>query len=297
MARRSRVGARGRRARGTARGKGVALSRRSSGSRSRKAKTVTSSMREALEKAGPKPGDSADQDPKRKYAERLSNALADVLARDLKRRFPKLLAGIKSGETRAGSQSGAKRLDVNYSTELHGLGLGVSIKTISHRDKKSGRYTHNMKRVDEEFLAEAMDYHVRQPYAVLVGLHFMPVGACDDAKAKSTASSFGSWVKKLFGRTGRRGRSGPKDNAELFERMFIGLFEPDGPNRGDVRFFDVRAAPPKQGRPAEGSLLNWDDLLDQVGQVYTERNAAFRWAGEKDVDLSEEDEPEESDDE
>ncbi len=252
-------------------------------------------MREALDKARPKPGAADPQDAKRKYAERLSNALADVLARDLKRLFPRMLPGIKSGETRAGSQSGSKRLDVNYSTELHGLGLGVSIKTISHRDKASGRYTHNMKRVDEEFLAEAMDYHVRQPYAVLVGLHFMPIDACDDAKGPNTPSSFGAWVKKLFGRTGQAGRTGPRDNPELFERMYVGMFDDSTEGRGAVSFFDVRGAPPKQGRPGAG-LLTWEQLLQQIGEAYSERNASFRWAGDELTELPEEDEIGDADD-
>jgi len=147
-----------------------------------------------------------------------------------------------------------------------------------------------MKRVDEEFLAEAMDYHVRQPYAVLVGLHFMPVDGCNDSKKKTTPSSFGSWTKKLFARTGRTGRRGPKDNAELFERMYIGLFQPDGPRKGDVYFFDVRKPPPLQGEPAAPDRVTWEGLLDAINDAYSRRNAGFQWAG---GDVSEpEDEPE-----
>jgi hypothetical protein len=239
---------------------------------------MKSSMREALERAGERPVDSADQGVKRRYAELLSHALADVLCRDLAKRH-KHFVGIKPGETRAGSARGTKKIDANLSSPEYGLLLGVSIKTISHRDKKGkGRYTKNRKRVDEEFLAEAMDYHVRQPYAVLIGLYFLPIDACDDAKG-STPSSFGAWVEKLFSRAGRRL---PTDNPELFERIFIGLFDTDG----DIRFFDVEVPPPKQGRPPADQLWSWERMLDEIHAEYARRNARFRWADAPAVPLT-----------
>jgi hypothetical protein len=245
---------------------------------------MASSIQEALEKIGPRPPDTADRKAKQRYAELLSRELAILLARHLRRKFPKRFPGLMPGdggegqESLAGAASGAKRLDVNYSTARHGLGLGVSIKTISHRDKAGkGRYTKNRKRVDEEFLAEAMDYHVRQPYAVLVGLYFLPADACGDAKG-AWPSSFGAWVEKLYARAGR---DDPKDNAELFERMYVGLFDPTD---GAVSFFDVTEPPPKKGPPPKSKLLSWDRLLDDVESAYVERNTPFRWAsGEEEL--------------
>src|SRR5262245_27500507 len=74
----------------------------------------------------------------------------------------------------ARTAKGFKKLDVNYSTPELGLALGVSIKTINYRDPETKRYTKNYSRVDNELRAEAMDYHQRQPFAVLVGLLFLP---------------------------------------------------------------------------------------------------------------------------
>jgi hypothetical protein len=235
-----------------------------------------SSIREALEAAGSRPSDSASQGEKRRYAELLSHALARMLERDLRRRFG--TDSIKAGESKAGSASGAKKLDVNYSDELHGLKLGVSIKTINHRDKNGkGTYTKNRKRVDEEFLSEALDYHVRQPYAVLVGLYFLPIDSCDDGTVRR-ASSFGQWVQKLFARAGRRE---PTGNGELFERMFLGLFsQTSGKDYGEVGFFDAETPPPRLGRPPVHHLIGWEQLLSEIVSEYAKRNARFRWADE-----------------
>lgn len=237
-----------------------------------------SSIREALAEAGPRPGDSASQTEKRRYAELLSHALASLLAKALRERFG--TDAIKAGESKAGSAKGAKRLDVNYSDELHGLKLGVSIKTINHRDKSGrGTYTKNRKRVDEEFLAEALDYHVRQPYAVLVGLYFLPRDACDDGTDRR-ASSFGQWVEKLYSRSGRRD---PKDNPELFERIFVGLFEQGpGETQGEVRFFDSQTPPPRVGAPPAVHFKTWNQLIEEIAAEYAKRNEPFRWGDKQD---------------
>ena len=67
----------------------------------------------------------------------------------------------------------AKQLDVNFSTPKLGLALGISLKSVHTRDKKKPkRYTHNMKRNEEEFRVEAIGYHKRQPFAVMIGGYF-----------------------------------------------------------------------------------------------------------------------------
>jgi hypothetical protein len=165
-----------------------------------------------------------------------------------------------------------KKLDVNYSTPELGLGLGLSIKTINFPDPSTGRYTKNYTRVDAELRAEASDYHVRQPYAVLVAIVFLPANACDDGRRDP--SSFGQAVKAFRFRSGR---AEPDDDPNLFERVFVGLYETDAPSWGKVGFFDVDNAPPKQGRP--GSLMGFDELLREIRRTYDERNSpVFEWA-------------------
>jgi hypothetical protein len=151
----------------------------------------------------------------------------------------------------------------------------VSIKTINYRDPgKSARYTKNYTRVDNELRAEAMDYHTRQPYAVMIGLIFLPRDAYDDGTTTSP-SSFGAAVRAF---RPRAGRTGPKDNGDLFERMFIGLYDADLA-RGDISFFDIAVPPPFRGAPSEADLLTWDHVIDDIARAYDFRNnPPFAWS-------------------
>jgi hypothetical protein len=117
---------------------------------------------------------------KKNYAEAFSRALAQRFADALRGSFEGILPDVKGvgQESRARTGKGLKKLDVNYSTVELGLGLGVSIKTINFRDLKTGRYTKNYTRVDNELRAEAADYHERQPYSVLCAVFFLPSDAC-----------------------------------------------------------------------------------------------------------------------
>lgn len=211
---------------------------------------------------------------KKNYAEALSRALALRFANALRPQFPGILpdAQGKGQESRARTAKGVKKLDVNYSTSELGLGLGVSIKTINFRDAKSGRYTKNYTRADGELRAEASDYHVRQPYAVMVAVVFIPLDACYDAK--KDPSSFGQAVK-IF--RFRGGREDPDADPNLFEAVFIGLYDTDPERFGETIFFDVRHAPPKAGRPQES--LSFAELVDAIRRIYDQRNSpVFEWA-------------------
>jgi len=137
-----------------------------------------------------------------------------------------------------------------------------------------------MKRNEEELRIEVSGYHKRQPYAVMVGVLFLP--SCDDGK-KNNPSSFGSWVRHLRPYTGREEPDGEWDS---FEKIYIALYETNGT---DMRFFDVEGDPPKNGRP--GSLLSYADFLDAVYHTYLRRNSAeFKWAEGDEEPLDVEDE-------
>jgi hypothetical protein len=147
--------------------------------------------------------------------------------------------------------------------------------------------TRPRKRDEEELRIEAAGHHKRQPYAVMVGVLFLPFDSCTDARTMKTPSSFGSWVRHL---RPYANRVGPQDEDDRLERIYIGLYQPDG---SDLEFFDVRTAPPKNGRPKRsGDLLgpagrkepplralDYGDFVTEVHHAYLERNAAdFRWA-------------------
>jgi len=223
---------------------------------------------EVLAAAEPRPTRGASPSIKNQYAVRFADAIARRIALHLQDRLP----GIEASARRAaGSVMGTKQLDVNFSSPQLGLALGLSLKSVHIRDVGgAGRYTHNMKRNEEELRIEAYGYHKRQPYAVMAGVLFLPFDSCDDARSRNP-SSFGSWVRHLRPYTGREK---PTDEFDRFEKVYVGLYEPDGT---DLRFFDVALAPPKQGRPA--NLLDYASFLDAVYLAYTKRNQAdFRWA-------------------
>jgi hypothetical protein len=162
--------------------------------------------------------------------------------------------------------------------------LNVSIKTYSFQDwderkQVAGRYTKNIKRNDLELRDEADVVHRRQPYAVLVALLFQPTGAAQDGKVDK--SSFAHAVLTLRRRSGR---TSPGDiRVDLFERVYIGLYEYDGPSRGSVRFFDVMKNPPKVGIPALQNTLSFQELMDDIGALVRDRNwPEEEWSNEVD---------------
>lgn len=226
------------------------------------------------EKINPK--DSELRELKKNYAEDLSRRLAQKFANLLRAYFPDILptADGKFHESLARASKKPKRLDVNYSNPSIGLGLGISIKTINFRDHESQRYTKNFTRVDNEWRAEASDYHERQPYAVMIGILFLPHDSVEDMK--TSHSSFAQAVNVFRHRTDR---PSTRTQIELFERIYIGLYNISENDFGYVRFFDVGRPPPKSGPPSKTLLLH--DLLLEICQVYDRRNrVGLRWEDE-----------------
>ncbi|MBK6941511.1 MAG: hypothetical protein IPH13_15135 [Planctomycetes bacterium] len=234
------------------------------------------SFKEALDRAEPRPASASAKAEKKNYAERLSRHISTLFANRLRDSFPTILPNADGTrqESFVRAARGPKKLDVNYSTPELGLGLGLSIKTINFRDGTTKRYTKNYSRVDNELRAEAKDYHERQPYSVLVAIVFLPSDATQCGG--SEASSFGQAVKYFRVRSER---TGPRDEEEKFERIFVALYDHDASERGRVVFFDVSNPPPKHGRPSDGSVLTLDELVRALVAEYNRRNDPdFEWA-------------------
>lgn len=202
---------------------------------------------------------------------------------------------------------GEKRLDVKVTEATLGLLLNVSIKTYSFQDyspstDRLGRWTKNVVRNDHELRSEASVLHQRQPYSVLVGLMFEPYDTCDDGDPTSAhdrgKSSFAHHVTVLSRRAGRGKRpvyGGPPGayvdfgaddpRYDRFERVFIGLYEQHGEHRGAVRFFDVERPSPRNGRPAAGATLSFEELAAEIKREVQQRNRlAPVWAEPDTVD-------------
>jgi len=249
----------------------------------------SSVLSQALQAAGRRPSDTAKPAEKNQYAVKFAERMAHLIADDLHPRLKGIQATTKRS---AGSVTGTKQLDINFSTPELGLQLGISLKSVHIRESSGGqRYTHNMKRNEEELRIEAAGYHKRQPYAVMIGVLFLPFDSCTDGKKKNS-SSFGSWVRHLRPYTGR---STAHDELDRLERIYVALYETDGSN---LTFFDVETDPPKNARPTSvGDLLaqdgrprrlmKYDEFLTQAYHAYLKRNNAdFRWADGSEDPLS-----------
>jgi hypothetical protein len=240
-------------------------------------------LADALEYAAPRPTLDASSGAKSAYAARFSNALAVLVAGQLEPDFPGILPTREGRhvESKARTAKGFKKLDVNYSTLELGLGLGISIKTINYRDGTTQRYTKNYTARDNELRAEAIDYHQRQPYSILVGLLVLPFDSCDDAGGGTTweagISSFGAAVRHF--RRNRVLRLQPDDPLELFEGFFVGLYEHEGLEAGSLVFFDVMDKPPRDRRPTADEVMTLDEVVTCIRTIYDSRNnPPFEWA-------------------
>jgi len=213
---------------------------------------------------------------KKKFKRDLNFAIAFAkhmgiqVAKDLEPDFP----GVISGEKPSRAVRGMKRVDVKYATPEAGLGLALSFKSVHFGEEGDGDadFIHNMKRNDEELRVEATGHHLRQPYAVMVAVIFLPFEACDD---HDEISSFASWVEYLWPLKGRAEAEDPPDRYEL---VYIALYARDGSRLG---FYEIggNVACPRKGRPR--SLNSFPELLARIREVYEERNGLdFFFEGE-----------------
>jgi hypothetical protein len=208
--------------------------------------------------------------PELSFAIYFAKYIGQEIAAALRPDFPE----VRSGETPSESVRGPKRVDLNYSTPEAGLGFAVSFKSVHFGEKEHGdaSFTHNLKRNDEELRVEATAHHLRQPYAVLAAVVFLPFEACTDFDT----SSFASWVEYLWP---LKGRQHPEDAPDRFELVFIALYARDGSELG---FYEVGGATkcPRTGRPAR--LLSLAEFVRRLKVTYDRRNGRdFFFEGEE----------------
>ncbi len=227
----------------------------------------------AFDASLPRPESTDSQKDRRNFERRLSLNVATLLANGLRPAFPGILPDQHGATPWIGSRTSRRirRLDVAYSTPELGLGLGLSIKTIQFFDPKTKCYSKRIARVDDELRHVAMDYHVRQPHSVLVAVIILPIRACDGLLYLGKGDDgFDSAVWQFRRRVNRRA---PSDEADLFERVFIGLYDRSCDTAtASVSFFDVMDKPPRNGRPAPDSLRSLPSILGEITATYDHRN-------------------------
>lgn len=225
-------------------------------------------VRTALRGVRPKPEDTATQDEKRRYSEQMSAWLARALAEALRqlglpevRPAPPGLLDSSGAERRLSGGLGAKRVDVSWATEESGLLLGVSIKTINFRDRRTGNFQKNLTNRRGDMLFEAVTLHQRFPYASLFGLLCLDIGAASDGTAKRRSTFENAHPRlRLF-----TGRNDPAGRTEQFERFFVALVDTEQ-EPPTFRLFSV-------GQPEQEILIQ--DALQSALSIVVERNPDF----------------------
>jgi hypothetical protein len=225
-------------------------------------------IQEALLGLGSKPAADAPQSAKKRYSERMSEALAYAFADELRHRgladtrpAPDGSIGGSGAERRLSGGIGAKKVDVSWSTEQAGLLLGMSIKTINFRDSKTGNFQKNVTNRRGDMLFEAITLHRRFPYAALVGVLCLDKQAVNDGtqKRKSTFENVHPRLRLFSDRKDPAGRD------EQFEFFYVALVD------GDARSpsFDLY----KVGDPQNKLSLN--DMVEEILTLVAERNPDF----------------------
>jgi hypothetical protein len=177
---------------------------------------------------GDKPSDTAKSDIKKRYSEMVSAAAAVAIADELRHRglkearpAPPGLLDASGAERRMSGGIGAKKVDVTWATEEGGLLLGISIKSINFRDKRSKNFQKNLTNRRGDMLFEAVTLHRRFPYAVLGGLFFLDAGAEADATTKRRSTFINAHARlRLF-----TGRDDPAGRDEQYEHLYVLLLD------------------------------------------------------------------------
>ena len=116
---------------------------------------------------------------------------------------------------------GAKKVDVTWTTEEAGLLLGISIKTINFRDRRTKNFQKNLTNRRGDMLFEAVTLHRRFPYAVLGGLFFLDHGASHDETERRRSTFLNAHTRlQMF-----TGREDPGGRDEQYERLYLVLID------------------------------------------------------------------------
>lgn len=222
----------------------------------------------ALRTLPAKPDDSERQSEKKRYSEQVSEKVAQAFAEELRERGLKGTRPAPPGELdtsgaerRMAGGIGAKKVDVTWTTEESGLLLGISIKSINSRDKRTGNFQKNLTNRRGDMLMEAVTLHRRFPYAVLGGLFFLDSEAANDETARRRSTFVNAHSRmRLF-----TGRMDPAGREEQYERMYLLLLNAS-PARVEVKSFEV-------GNP--GTEIALDQILDDLLNLVAQRNPDF----------------------
>lgn len=222
----------------------------------------------ALRTLPEKPPDSASRQDKKRYSELVSQRSAQAIAEELRHR------GLRSSrpgppgefdksgaERRMDGGIGAKKVDVTWATEESGLLLGISIKTINFRDRRTGNFQKNLINRRGDMLMEAVTLHRRFPYAVLGGLLFLDWEAANDETERRRSTFLNAHSRmQLF-----TGRDDPAGRDEQYEGMYLLLLNASPPNT-EIRAYEAGDSQTE---------IPLSDIIDRLVSLIAKRNPDF----------------------
>lgn len=225
--------------------------------------------RELAEVPPPTPRPSTSE--KRQYSDDLSRVFSFALEKSMRTHFPHTSSGEGTG-TNAACASGIKSIDVAFNIEGLFLGLGLSVKVVGLPEKDRG-YTHNLKRVSEEWTLETVNYHRYMPYSIVVGVLFLPADAMADRKEKTSLSTSLDHFRDF------RGRNDHRDDIDVMEEIYIGLYEPDGRRAGTVFFVAADLTLGPREVPELTDRKTFEEVKDDLVHRFKRRNPRLRVQG------------------
>lgn len=186
-------------------------------------------------------------------------------------RFPHTTSGGGTG-TNAASASGIKSIDIAFNIEGLFLGLGISVKVVGRPEEGRG-YVHNLKRVAEEWTRETVDYHRYMPYSIIVGMFFLPVDSMSDRTQKTSLCATLEYFHRL------RGRKDHRDDPDLMEEIYIGLYESKGAHMGSVFFVRADELIGNRDPVPVARRLAFEDVKEELVTLFKRRNPKLRVQG------------------
>lgn len=228
-------------------------------------------LREALERINA-PGDDATTAQKRQYSDDLSREFSLALSQAMTSHFPHTRSGEGMG-VMAASAAGLKSIDVGFHVVGAGLAVGISVKCVGLPEEGHG-FTHNYKRVGEEWTLETVNYHRYQPYSIIVGALFLPMAALHDRVEKT------SFVRALEHFRLLSGRQSVHFDPDVMERILVGVYERHDEERlGEVFFVDVTHELGPRDEPPLDIRLSFETVKDELVAAFRARNPRLRVEG------------------
>jgi len=216
-----------------------------------------SAVEDAMAACGPAPASDASGADKKNYTERLSHALSTVSRSELVRVGLTAARGAARGRDKQFMGGlGPKGVDVFVADEKHGLLLSSGTKGLMFDVRK------NLLNRFRDMVAEALELHMRFPYAVCGHVLFIDTAA-RTASARLHGTVLNRIVTLLDGIANRRV---PADPPELYEHIAVLLLD-TAASKAEIAPADVPQS------------MHFATYMDRMLRSFEQRNPFYEAGG------------------